>query len=162
MHSQDPMLASPSRQTPQGVRAVGPGWRPLLLRLHEQLADTCRAIGVIRDRARILFREIEKALEDTDAGDACRMQLADMRRRYDLGGEPLQPVPDYDNFKVEPAALRYQERLAHQDRPQEPVTPTELPVGEPAVAATIKRAQPQLTSAEAPATSTAANGSSAG
>lgn len=44
MHSQDPMLASPSRQTPQGVRAVGPGRRPSLLRLHEQLADTCRAI----------------------------------------------------------------------------------------------------------------------
>ncbi|MFC5212878.1 hypothetical protein [Streptomyces coerulescens] len=58
------------------------------------------ADGVIGDRARILFREIEKALEDTDEGDVRRMQLA---------------------------ALRYQERLARQDRPQEPATPVELP-----------------------------------
>ncbi|WP_055615174.1 AAA family ATPase [Streptomyces phaeochromogenes] len=119
------------------------------------------ADGVIRDRARILFREIEKALEDTDAGDARRMQLADMRRRYDLGSEPLQPVPDYDNFKDELAALRYQERLAHQDRPQEPATPTEPPAGEPATAASTPRTEPQLTSTEAPATSPAANGSTA-
>ncbi|MEU6341887.1 AAA family ATPase [Streptomyces sp. NPDC046977] len=120
------------------------------------------ADGVIRDRARILFREIEKALEDTDEGDARRTRLADMRRRYDLGSEPLQPVPNYDNFKEELDALRYQERLAHQDRPREPASPTELPATEPAMAASTPTTEPQLTSTEAPTTASATNGSTAG
>ncbi len=111
--------------------------------------------GVIRDQARILFREIEKALADTDEGDARRTRLAEMRRRYDLGNEPLQPVPDYDKFKEELAALRYQERLAHQDRPQEPATPTDQTVDEASTAAGPQRSEPQLTSAEIPATSSA-------
>ncbi|MFE6283033.1 AAA family ATPase [Streptomyces sp. NPDC057877] len=117
--------------------------------------------GVIRDQARILFREIEKALEDTDEGDARRTRLADMRRRYDLGHEPLQPVPDYDKFKEELAALRYQERLAHQDRPQEPAAPSRSSVGEPITAASTKRSEPQLTSAETPTSSSATSESAA-
>jgi predicted ATPase len=120
------------------------------------------ADGVIRDRARMLFREIEKALEDTDEGDARRTRLADMRRRYDLGSEPLQPVPNYDNFKEELAALRYQERLAHQDRPQEPETSPELPATELAKAATAPLSEPQVTSAEALTTSSTTNESTAG
>jgi hypothetical protein len=72
--------------------------------------------GVIRDLARILFREIDKALEDTDEGDARRMRLAEMRRKYELATEPTQQVPNYEEFKSELNALRYQERLAHQDR----------------------------------------------
>ncbi|MGW7106556.1 ATP-dependent nuclease [Streptomyces xanthophaeus] len=120
------------------------------------------ADGVIRDRARMLFREIEKALEDTDEGDARRTRLADMRRRYDLGSEPLQPVPNYDNFKEELAALRYQERLAHQDRPQEPETSPELPATELAKAATTPLSEPQVTSAETLTTSSTTNESTAG
>lgn len=117
--------------------------------------------GVIRDQARILFREIERALEDTDEGDARRTQLADMRRRYDLGNEPLQPVQDYDTFKEELAALRYQERLAHQDRPQEPAAPTERAADEPITAVSMPRSESQSTSAETPTISSATNGSAA-
>jgi energy-coupling factor transporter ATP-binding protein EcfA2 len=76
--------------------------------------------GVTRDQARILFREIEKALEDTDEGDARRTALARLRRQYELDSEPLEQVPDYGHFKDELSGLRLQERLAHQDRPQEP------------------------------------------
>lgn len=89
--------------------------------------------GVIRDLARILFREIEKALEDTDAGDARRTRLAEMRRKYDLAAEPTQQVPNYGAFKEELDALRYQQRLAGQDRfvnSGEP--PLDVPVDPPA------------------------------
>jgi predicted ATPase len=75
--------------------------------------------GVTRDQARILFREIGKALEDTDEGDARRAELARLRRQYGLDSEPLEQVPDYKRFKEELSALRLQERLARQDRPQE-------------------------------------------
>jgi predicted ATPase len=75
--------------------------------------------GVTRDQARILFREIEKALEDTDEGDARRTALARLRRQYELESEPLEQVPDYGHFKDELSGLRLQERLAHQDRQQE-------------------------------------------
>ena len=37
-------------------------------------------LGPARDLARILFREIEFALEDTDDGDARRTHLSRMRR----------------------------------------------------------------------------------
>jgi len=73
--------------------------------------------GVTRDRARILFRDIDKALEDTDQGDARRSTLASLRRRYDLDTEPLEQVPDYQRFRDELKALPLQERLATQDRP---------------------------------------------
>jgi predicted ATPase len=76
--------------------------------------------GVTRDQARILFREIGKALEDTDEGDARRIGLARLRRQYELDSEPLEQVADYKRFKEELSGLRLQERLAHQDRLQEP------------------------------------------
>ena len=82
--------------------------------------------GVTRDQARILFREIGKALEDTDEGDARRTELAHLRRRYELDSEPLEQVPDYGRFKQELSGLRLQERLARQDRPQEPALLAEL------------------------------------
>jgi hypothetical protein len=73
--------------------------------------------GVTRDRARILFLEIGKALEDTDEGDARRAELARLRGQYEFDSEPLEQVPDYKRFKEELSALRLQERLARQDRP---------------------------------------------
>jgi hypothetical protein len=76
--------------------------------------------GVTRDQARILFRELGKALEDTDEGDARRKELAHLRRQYELDSEPLEQVPDYKRFKQELSGLRLQERLARQDRLQEP------------------------------------------
>lgn len=82
--------------------------------------------GVIRDQARILFREIGKALEDTDEGDARRTELARLRRQYGLDSEPLEQVPDYKHFKEELNGLRLQERLALQDRPQEPAPLAEV------------------------------------
>ncbi|WP_051681870.1 AAA family ATPase [Cellulomonas sp. HZM] len=72
--------------------------------------------GVRRDAARLVFREIEKALEDSDEGDARRTELASMRRRFQLDEEPLELVPDYEQFKTELAGLRLQQRLAAQER----------------------------------------------
>jgi predicted ATPase len=80
--------------------------------------------GVIRDQARILFREIGKALEDTDDGDARRVELARLRRQYELDSEPLEQVPEYKHFREELRGLRLQERLARQDRPQEEAPPS--------------------------------------
>ncbi|GIG39366.1 AAA family ATPase [Cellulomonas phragmiteti] len=82
--------------------------------------------GVTKDRAKLLFREIARALEDTEEGDARRTELADMRRRYQLDREPLAQVHDYPRFRDELASLRLQERLARQGRPveDEPSTAT--------------------------------------
>jgi hypothetical protein len=75
--------------------------------------------GVKRDVARLLFREIGKALEDTDEGDARRTQLASMRRTYLLDEEPLEQVPNYRQFRDELRGLPLQQRLASQQRPEE-------------------------------------------
>ena len=39
--------------------------------------------------------------------------------QYEFDSKPLEQVPDYKRFKEELSALRLQERLARQDRPQE-------------------------------------------
>jgi predicted ATPase len=100
-------------------------------------------VGVTRDQARILFREIGKALEDTDEGDARRTQLASLRRKYQLDSEPLEQVPDYRRFAEELSALRLQERLARQDRPQEPAPLPELAADSSPTATVTQDAPPQ-------------------
>lgn len=103
--------------------------------------------GVRRDDARVLFREIGKALEDTDEGDARRAALANMRRRYELDTEPLEQVPDYRRFKEELTGLRLQERLARQDRADgDDSAPVAQPSGvaEELVEAPVTGLQPSL------------------
>jgi predicted ATPase len=117
--------------------------------------------GVTRDQARILFREIGKALEDTDEGDARRTALAHLRRRYGLDSEPLEQVPDYDRFKQELSGLRLQERLARQDRPQEPALLAELATDDTPTAADDQDAPPQEVVAALPTRAVASNSSAA-
>ncbi|MFC4469329.1 hypothetical protein ACFPH6_33260 [Streptomyces xiangluensis] len=38
---QTPAPTSPSAQIPRRIRAVGPGWQPVLARLHDQLTALC-------------------------------------------------------------------------------------------------------------------------
>lgn len=85
--------------------------------------------GVIRDRARTLFRDIERALEDTNEGDARRSALSDLRRRYDLDSEPTEQVPNYSRFREELKALPLQERLANQDAPSSDDVPVVTTTG---------------------------------
>lgn len=97
--------------------------------------------GVIRDRARTLFRDIERALEDTNEGDARRSALSDMRRRYDLDNEPTEQVPNYSRFREELKALPLQERLANQDRPASDdvlAVPIDIDADEPNGAAPLR------------------------
>ncbi len=117
--------------------------------------------GVTRDQARILFREIGKALEDTDEGDARRTELAHLRRRYGLDSEPLEQVPDYGCFKQELSGLRLQERLARQDRPQEPALLAELATDDTPTPADDQDAPPQEVVAALPTRAVASNSSAA-
>ena len=117
--------------------------------------------GVTRDQARILFREIGKALEDTDEGDARRIELAHLRRRYGLDSEPLKQVPDYGRFKQELSGLRLQERLARQDRPLEPAPLAELATDDTTTATDDQDAPPQEVVAAWPTGAVASNSSAA-
>jgi predicted ATPase len=116
--------------------------------------------GVTRDQARILFREIGKALEDTDEGDARRSGLARLRRQYELDSEPLEQVPDYKRFKEDLSGLRLQERLARQDRPQErPLSAGVVPDGTPTVTASPDAIRHQEVAAGLHTTTPASNDS---
>jgi hypothetical protein len=117
--------------------------------------------GVTRDQARILFREIGKALEDTDEGDARRTGLAHLRRRYGLDSEPLEQVPDYGRFKQELSGLRLQERLARQDRRQEPALLAESATDDTPAAADDQDAPPQEVVTPLPTRAVASNSSTA-
>jgi energy-coupling factor transporter ATP-binding protein EcfA2 len=117
--------------------------------------------GVTRDQARVLFREIEKALEDTDEGDARRTQLAHLRRRYELDSEPLEQVSSYERFKQELSGLRLQERLARQNRSQEPAPLAESAANDASTAADNQDVSPQEGVAASSTMAVASNGSAA-
>lgn len=82
--------------------------------------------GATREQAVFLLERIEEVLDDSLDAEAIRQDMLSLRHRFDLGGDPLEPVPDYPTFKRRMAVLK--DALSRS---------TEEPVGEPAVAEAI-------------------------
>lgn len=71
--------------------------------------------GCIRDKAVSTLNRIDAAADDSDHGDAIRARTAHLRRAFKLAIDPLTNVDGYDEFLLEFKALRYVDRLEHQD-----------------------------------------------
>ncbi|MDI9914750.1 hypothetical protein [Rhodococcus sp. IEGM 1379] len=54
--------------------------------------------GCVRDRAAAMLGRIDATSDNTTAGDTIRAGTAALRRDFDLGTDPLERVPDYQNF----------------------------------------------------------------
>ena len=53
----------------------------------------------VRDRALKFLRDLEASLENISGDDKVRAAIGEMRRRFDLGRDPLEPVPEYEAFR---------------------------------------------------------------
>jgi hypothetical protein len=53
----------------------------------------------VRDRALKFLRNLEGSLENTRGDDRVRSEIGAMRRRFDLDRDPLEPIPDYADFR---------------------------------------------------------------
>jgi energy-coupling factor transporter ATP-binding protein EcfA2 len=53
----------------------------------------------LRDRALKFLRDLEASLENISGDDRVRSAIGEMRRRFDLGRDPLEPVPEYEVFR---------------------------------------------------------------
>jgi hypothetical protein len=71
---------------------------------------------VTRDHAAELLREIESSLENTHGDEAVRAELAQMRERFDLAIDPLEPVPEFSAFQDRLRALSVIRRDAYRSR----------------------------------------------
>lgn len=130
-------LAEPHGSSrPRGVPALDENFAALLRRLadtlriaREQESDDRRdrrlhriietfgadyPDGCTRDDAGITLRSIDRAVDDTIAGDAIRARTDRLRREFKLTTDPVKNVDDYPAFLEALKNLRYFERLTHQ------------------------------------------------
>lgn len=68
----------------------------------------------IRDRATVVFKQIDSAVDDTLSGDAVQAGTARMRRDFKLDSDPLKNVDRYAEFLEDLRNLRRQPRLKNQ------------------------------------------------
>lgn len=121
---------------PPGVPALDSHFGSLLLKLTDTLAlareresdarrdqrleriiDTFTAdhpVGCTRDRAAVVLKRIDAAVDDTFAGDVIHAGTTRLRRDFKLAAEPLKNVDDYPDFLEQLRNLRHLERLNHQ------------------------------------------------
>lgn len=121
---------------PPGVPALDSHFGSLLLKLTDTLAlareresdarrdqrleriiDTFTAdqpVGCTRDRAAVVLKRIDAAVDDTFAGDVIHAGTMRLRRDFKLAAEPLKNVDDYPDFLEQLKNLRHLERLNHQ------------------------------------------------
>lgn len=71
--------------------------------------------GASRDTAEQTLRHIEAGLEDTAGDDAVQVELASLRRDFKLRTDPLDPVPDFEQFRARLGQLPYKARLAERE-----------------------------------------------
>ena len=71
--------------------------------------------GIRKERARSLLREIEYSLSDSRHADRRRLDIADIRREFELDGDLTQSVPRFDLFRQAIERLKYADRLEDQD-----------------------------------------------
>ena len=71
--------------------------------------------GCTRDRANTALKSIDRAVDDTAAGDIIQSGTARLRREFRLTVEPLESVENYSAFLEALTNLRYRRRLADQD-----------------------------------------------
>jgi predicted ATP-dependent endonuclease of OLD family len=70
-----------------------------------------------RDQALATLREVELSLENTRGDDAVRAALGGMRRDFDLEKDPLDPVPEFDDFRERVYGLASVRREAYRRNP---------------------------------------------
>ena len=84
-------------------------------RIIEEFAED-HPTGCVRDRASAMLRRIDAAADDTTAGDTIRAGTARLRRDFALGTDPLERLPDYENFLERLKHLPVLVRLRDQGR----------------------------------------------
>lgn len=62
--------------------------------------------GSTREQAVFLLERIEEVLDDSLDAEAIRQDMLSLRHRFDLSGDPLEPVPDYPSFKRRMGVLK--------------------------------------------------------
>jgi energy-coupling factor transporter ATP-binding protein EcfA2 len=71
--------------------------------------------GTTREFGRLLLENVDGALDDTEGSDRTRLEVQRLRREFKLDEDLTEPIERFDEFRERVAALRYQERLAHQE-----------------------------------------------
>lgn len=70
--------------------------------------------GSTKDRAALTLNRIDRAVDESTAGDIIRAGTARLRRDFQLTVDPLESVTDYPTFLEGLNNLRHLERLSHQ------------------------------------------------
>ena len=78
-----------------------------------------------RERGRLLIEEIQATTEDSEEGDAIRLQTERLRRDFQLDENLTEPIANFDTFRERVEALQYEERFAVQN-PKVVLTPHEV------------------------------------
>lgn len=91
-----------------------------------------------RERGRLLIEEIQDALGDSPEGDRIKLKGERLRREFHLDEDLTKPIDRFDQFRQDVQALRYEERLALQER-ERPNT-NEQQVERPGSAVTVVKA----------------------
>ncbi len=71
--------------------------------------------GALREKAQLLFENIEASLNDDEEGDAIRAELAKLRRDFNIDKDITQPIQGFENFVTGLEKVKYAGRLATQE-----------------------------------------------
>ena len=82
--------------------------------IEEFVAD--HPTGSLCDKAMVVLRRIDAAADDSIAGDVIRAGTAALRRDFALGADPMERVPDYEEFLSRLKYLPVLVRLKDQGR----------------------------------------------
>ena len=72
--------------------------------------------GATREKAHLLFDDIEASLDNDDEGDAIRSELSKLRRDFDIDNDIAKSISRFDEFKDRLERVKYAGRLATQDK----------------------------------------------
>lgn len=71
--------------------------------------------GSSREKAHLLFEDIEASLNDDEEGDTIRAEVAKLRRDFSIDKDITQPIPRFDDFRIGLEKIKYAGRLSTQE-----------------------------------------------
>lgn len=71
--------------------------------------------GSSREKAQLLFENIEASLNDDEEGDAIKVEIAKLRRDFSIDKDITHPIPKFNDFRMGLEKVKYAGRLSTQE-----------------------------------------------
>lgn len=71
-----------------------------------------------REHGRLLVEEVESLIDESEQGDQLRLRAEKIRREFELDERLTDPIERFVEFREQIQALKYLERFANQDEPE--------------------------------------------